>query len=258
MASIKASPPVSWFTEGDTLQFLMLGPAAAGKTTMLYKLKIDGWKKKEIIPQMHALRQDGPEGCKDPAYHYEEFATSQGKYGIWEIPGYPVMQRMWPMFYRYLRMDAVIYVVDGFSHWPDFGRVPPPDAPRPVEPRNTPELAQEMFAAKRQMEFLLNEEELRCAAFVLVLNTNFPLPENLGKEDMEKDAQRKHDTLCEALFEMLGVSEFREHGGWNSRRFHAVAFNCAEITRDHRKWQEVVNHIYTIYKDIGEGSRFGD
>merc|ERR1719379_2549788 len=260
IASIKASPPFSWFSGDDGLQFLMLGPEKAGKTTLLYKLKIMGWKKKEIIPTMNALRRDeGEEGCKDPAYHYEELSTWGMNYGIWEVPGYPVMRRMWPMFYRYLRMDAVIYVVDAFSHWPDFGREPDPTTTlKREEPRNTEKLAEEMHVAKQEIAFLLNEEELRCAAFVLILNTNFPLPENLSKENMEKDAERKHEGLCEALKAMLGVPEFEERGGWNSRRFRAFVFNCAEITREHPKWKDVVTHIQTIYRDIGEGSRFGD
>merc|ERR1712176_877961 len=89
-------------------------------------------------------------GGRDPAYHYEELNSAHFKYGIWEIPGNEVFTRMWPMFYRYVRMSAVLFVVDAFSeHKEDVDR---------------------LTKARSWINFLLNEDEIRTAAFVLILN----------------------------------------------------------------------------------------
>merc|ERR1719401_2468812 len=91
----------------------------------------------------------------DPGYHYEElYHNSMGRYGIWDVPGNEAYVRMWPMFYRYVNITAVIFVVDVK---PDYV--------------TTPEGENRIAKARRLMRFLLNEDELRVAAFVLILNT---------------------------------------------------------------------------------------
>uniref|UniRef100_A0A7S1M5N9 ADP-ribosylation factor-like protein 1 n=1 Tax=Alexandrium catenella TaxID=2925 RepID=A0A7S1M5N9_ALECA len=233
--SVAQTPPFSWFQNQEFFQFLMLGLEDAGKTTFLYRLKIGvgSWKKHEIIRSMASMKspKEGDVGnCKDPAYHYEELRSSSvGRYGIWEVPGSEVMVRMWPMFYRYLRITAVFFVVDAFSD----------------QRENMERIAQ----ASRQIRFLLNEDELRIAAFVLVINSvtpegaDAPTPEN---SEFEK-----------ALEEMLGVPEIEQEMP-HKNRFLKVSINCSEITRESPVWEKLLRDIGKIQKGIGEGSMFDD
>merc|ERR1712113_779878 len=111
---------------------------------------------------------------KDPCYHYEEMTSkSLGQYGIWDIPGSEVMVRMWPMFYRYLRMTAVFFVVDAFS----------------ASKEDLDKIAQ----ARHQIEFLLNEDELRTAAFVLIINTGYK--EGVDSADTEYEWHEFEEAL---------------------------------------------------------------
>merc|ERR1711972_470079 len=109
-----------------------------------------GWKRDDIKRDLAYIKKcEGPCG-RDPSYHYEEMSSMSMKYGIWEVPGNEVMMRMWPMFYRYVRISAVLFVVDVYSeHWSDVETV---------------------TANRYWMNLLLNEDELRTAAFVLILN----------------------------------------------------------------------------------------
>merc|ERR1719262_1299162 len=51
---------------------------------------------------------------RDVGYHYEELTGSRKfKYGIWDVPGSKAMRRIWPMFYRYVKISAVIFMIDG-------------------------------------------------------------------------------------------------------------------------------------------------
>merc|ERR1719221_1097731 len=112
--SISETPPFSWLKSEEVMQFLMLGLDAAGKTTLLYRIKIDGWKTAEIIKDMtHLKRMMDGASCKDPAYHYEQLVSKHiGQYGVWEVPGDPTMMDLWPIFYRYLRIACILFVVD--------------------------------------------------------------------------------------------------------------------------------------------------
>mmetsp|Transcript_19499 Transcript_19499/g.51619 ORF Transcript_19499/g.51619 Transcript_19499/m.51619 type:complete len:233 (-) Transcript_19499:103-801(-) len=217
-------PPFSWFASSEVNQFLMLGLEDAGKTTLLYKLKIPGWQQTEIIRDMHRLKKEYP--SKDPSYHYEEMSASQmPRYGVWEVPGNEVSMRMWPMFYRYLRIDAVFFVVDNFS----------------ADRDNIDKLVR----AREQMEILLNEDELRTSAFVLVLNS--PTPDSEERKESEAEHAR-------VLLEMLGAYE-HEQATAHRDRFYRVSFNCADVSRQGPEWEKILKDIREVYNRIGQGSR---
>merc|ERR1712151_1431453 len=122
---------------------------------------------KKVDPQTPAGR--------DPTYHYEEMKWKALKYGIWEIPGSDVMIRQWPMFYRYVRMSACLFVVDAHSD----------------------KKFDEIEKSRYWLQYLLNEDELRCAAFVLVLNIR----------PQEKTPQKDNAIEENVILEMLGVPE---------------------------------------------------
>jgi hypothetical protein len=122
---------------------------------LLYRLKIPGWKfgqrgngdggMADALPFDPSLEKRREE---DPGYHYEEFSTRDGwEYGIWDLPGDLWWQRLWPTFYRFQAVNAVVFIVDGQD-----------EDPLSVQ------------RAKAQFRQLLAEDELRACAFVVVVN----------------------------------------------------------------------------------------
>ncbi|CAE8686733.1 unnamed protein product, partial [Polarella glacialis] len=212
-------------------QFLMLGLEGAGKTTLLYKLRIEGWKSHEIILAMKNLKKSHEGGePKDPAYHYEEFqSTTLGSYGIWDIPGDEVMRRLWPMFYRYLHIGAVLFVVDAFS--PDTFSL------------NEANL-QRLRDAKAAIHYLLNEDELRTAAFVVILNmdTHTQAVQSKGASAVNLEEQKEMEG---AILEMLGVPEIMQQNA-HKDRFQTAVLNCSETSRKDPKWEQILKDVYRI------------
>lgn len=218
----------------DILQFTMFGMEEAGKTTLLYRLKIPQWKREDIKVDISLLREKKDTGVArgggDPTYHYEEMYSSRHKfkYGIWEVPGNEVMVRQWPLFYRYNRINAVIFVVDAWS-------------------KNMFDL-DKIDQARYWLHFLLNEDELRCAAFVLVLNVK-------QLENEEKDP--REEAKEKAIHEMLGVPEI-ESQPIHGERFYKFSCNCADIDRImYPKWEDCLRFISEVYWQKGEGSFWG-
>lgn len=229
---VSEMPPFKWFQGNEPFQILMLGPEGAGKTTLLYKLKIPGWKKADITRDMsnmkreqHGLGVDGGLGIKDPGYHYEEFRSDiLRQYGIWDIPGNDAFMRLWPMFYRYVRISAIVFVVDNFSAERD--------------------KLERIVQAREMIQFLLNEDELRVCCFWLVLNVDWPT-------DNEPSASEKDHKA--ALYEMLGVLDITNEPAHRTRFFKAT-INCAETTSEHSTWEEILKAIRKVYFHIGEGA----
>mmetsp|Transcript_6654 Transcript_6654/g.11623 ORF Transcript_6654/g.11623 Transcript_6654/m.11623 type:complete len:247 (+) Transcript_6654:65-805(+) len=223
----------NFLRDQHVMQFLLLGLEDAGKTTLLYRLKIPQWKKNEITRELQHIKQDK----KDPSYHYEELTGKSDtipKYGVWDIPGNEHMKRMWPMFYKYIRISAVIFVVD--ASLPEQGQVP--------------EKIAMMDEARRQMHFLLNEDELRRAAFILVLNTKKPVEERPSKPELN---EREYEA---AVIEMLGVKSIYKT---QAERFYHVSMDCADATPNtsypgDQTWTDILKRIKLIHGHFGEGS----
>lgn len=251
-------PPFSLLGNKANLQFIMFGLEGAGKSTFLYKLKIPKWKRDDIIRDMAYMkkREITIPGGRDPAYHYEELSSSSAgmKYGIWDIPGNDVFTRISPIFYRYNRMSAVLFVVDAFSdHWDDVNKI---------------------TEARYRLNFLLNEDELRPAAFVLILNVGTlsknqqPAKTEVLKHetfaalerDGHKDASKDMTDQERALYEMLGVPEILKSEA-HKERFFAFSCNCADFsTADaatQQKWENCLCKIKDVYGIRGEGSHSG-
>eukprot|EP00397_Hematodinium_sp_SG-2012_P055600 GEMP01067984.1.p1 GENE.GEMP01067984.1~~GEMP01067984.1.p1 ORF type:complete len:202 (+),score=37.75 GEMP01067984.1:82-687(+) len=150
--------PRCW-SKGENRQFLLVGPEGSGKTTFLYLLKITQWKKHDYLKDAQKIKDDF-------GYHYEEFTKSTIPYGIWDIPGQENLRPFLASFYRYLQMDAVLYMIDAndiltadFDHIEDI---------------------------RHHVHFLLNEDELRNAAFVVIANTKGKGEGAASREDMEE------------------------------------------------------------------------
>jgi len=135
-------------------QMVMLGLKGAGKTTLLYQLLMGGLVQgeyKNINKLVSDMKGDGESKDDDISYHYEELTSKVPglrKYGLWDVPG--SLSAVWPTFYRYIRITATIFVVNAS--------------------KEATEKESELREAKRVLAFLLNEDELRQAAFIVIIN----------------------------------------------------------------------------------------
>lgn len=231
-------------------QVMLFGPEGSGKTTLLYKLKCPGWDAHDLKRDMKSLRETrGNERPKDPGYHYEELSDNKiGRYGVWDVPGSDAFIRMWPMFYRYVNVSAVLYVVDASTQG--------------IEGK---EGENRVAQARRMMRFLLNEDELRLAAFFLILNVRQPDPAAPGSvggpavaDGTSTKTSRDDDVniyeSVDTVKEMLAVSRIEDEP-WNKIRFKSFAIDCSDISKTDVRWTSAIDDIYRVFLAIGHGSR---
>lgn len=214
---------------GEAQQLLLLGLEGAGKTTLLYKLKLPGWTRDEVTRDVAAMKRemvhpDGTIGCRDPGYHYEELrGYNLRQYGVWDVPGSDAFVRLWPMFYRYVSISAVVFVIDHFSpERHDLDRIQ---------------------RARELIHTLLSEDELRACCFWIILNVGYS---DEGPSAIEVERER-------ATLEMLGVPELKAEPAHAERLFEA-SINCAEVTKQSSVWELVLRETRRMYFRIGEGS----
>lgn len=211
----------------------------AGKTTFLYKLKCESWKQEQIIKEMKYLKDLG----KDPVYHYEEFLGPRSyKYGIWDIPGQEVDLGLTNMFYKYLRVAAVFFMVD--------------------TRREFAEDYEKVEKTKALFDFLLNEDELRNCAFVLIYNIrdteNSSKPSTPKKTSMEEPQTVPTEQLGESIYEqavkeMLQVEWVKEQPQ-HKHRFLERRFNASNP--DRAAWNN--NTILPIWRIQRESTAGAD
>lgn len=230
-------PPFSFFKSDNVYQFLLVGLEGAGKSSLLYKLKVNQWKPHELIRDFAGIRQ--PPGAnqqsEDPGYHYEELSSRsiRGTYGIWDIPGNETFMEMWPMFYRYLQINGIIFVVDAHSqNW---------DKPDKI------------VQAREQIHILLNEDELRGAAFFLILNQAHGEKEK-DDEEGKKRKEADNEERCDILEDMLGVPELKASMVFR-RRLRIVRMDCTAVQPTDKTWdKDVLQEARKIFELFGEGA----
>jgi GTPase SAR1 family protein len=109
-------------------QILVLGLDGAGKTTFLYADKWDNFEPTH-------------------GFNYEEIKLEKiVKVGLWDVSGKKTLRCLWPLFYKNMNFNAVVFIVD--SDNPD----------RYAE-------------ARKELHILVNEEELRQVPFLIIFNT---------------------------------------------------------------------------------------
>ena len=123
-------------------QVLLAGLDEAGKTTFLLA---------DVVKSVSTIESTY-------GFNYQEKIIGEVmRVGIWDIGGRDTLRCLWPSFYRNIPFAAVIYVVD------------------PWEEERLPE-------ARRELQILTNEEELREAAFCIILNTH-------GRKEILKESE---------------------------------------------------------------------
>uniref|UniRef100_A0A7S2VL33 ADP-ribosylation factor n=1 Tax=Zooxanthella nutricula TaxID=1333877 RepID=A0A7S2VL33_9DINO len=195
-------------------QIVMFGLEGSGKTTFLYRLKLPGWS--TITTALEEVRQAGD----DPGYHYEEFTSPYLRsFGIWDVPGSAAMIPLWPMFYRYVKVEAVFFVVNGS------------DAFLKKEDKIT--------EIGRHIATLLNEDELRKSSFILIIN-DFESSEGEEQRSERDKVRRGNDhTNWQAFRDILGIRRFEE----DYSNFKAVHMNCAKVSESNETWRQILSFV---------------
>mmetsp|Transcript_7788 Transcript_7788/g.8480 ORF Transcript_7788/g.8480 Transcript_7788/m.8480 type:complete len:184 (-) Transcript_7788:83-634(-) len=137
----------------EVKQVFLCGLDGSGKTTFLYtKILQPGWKADSTM-----------------GFNYEEIREEGKKIGIWDVGGKDSTRSLWATYYRNVRMNGVIFLVDTA----DADRIP---------------------EARRLLHLLANEEELREAIFLIIFNRH-ETDEDLEEDDVEI----QHNELKEKL-----------------------------------------------------------
>lgn len=175
----------------------------------MYRLKIPHWK--TITSDMQEMRQPLEDGtCIDAGYHYEEFTSSKLDYGIWECPGTPAMRQMWSFFYRAVKIHGVIFVVDSYNQKED-----------------------DINLAKYYLHLLMNEDELRSAAFIVVINSRSSKPYDEGNDELQYK---------------LGLHELHKSC---KDRVKLVVLDVARVKEHDKAWHTCLDHARTVITRSG-------
>lgn len=261
--------------QSDTPMFLMLGLDKAGKTTLLYRLKCKGWDEVEMVEDMRVMREwskKTPEGKEsteeetaiveagaeaaeedvveiapdDSGYHYEEFQRLYSL-GIWEIPGSEAMRHVWSTIYRTIKIHGVFFVVNA-------------DDASDADPAS--EGAARIDLARRLLHALMNEDELRLAAFAVIINLRMdPPPEQLKNKDKANEIRAKHQELRDSvlvgkqLFYRLGLHTVHKQV---SDRLRDFTMDVLTIHETHKQWTTVLEHMRVTLKNplVSYGLKF--
>ena len=85
---------MSYFTSGKERRILLIGLDSAGKTTILYKLKLD-----ETVSTVPTL-----------GFNVESVQVGKTNFTVWDVGGQDSIRRLWKHYYQ--GTQAVIFVVD--------------------------------------------------------------------------------------------------------------------------------------------------
>lgn len=217
--------------------FLILGMEGAGKTTLLYRLKFGrSWKtmRRDLLDMKEGSQYEEP----SVMYHYEDLSMMKSS-GVWDIPGSEAMQHMWRMIYHAITIHGIFFVVDA-SDALDTGRTGPAAKEDPEDDKKDKEArGKRISMARKQIQRLLNEEELRRAPLVVILNFRKP---TLEKND---------HLLLDELEYKLGLKNLHPS---LEKRVMVRRLNCDALkTEDDNKWKEVT---YELKQKLNEDWSF--
>lgn len=225
-------------SKGEDLTFIILGPEAAGKTTLLYKLKCPSWTGiKSAITTMRAENDD-------VGYHYEEF-TAPFLHGIWEVPGNEAMKYMWPSFYRAIKMHGVVYVVDE-EDLPDLVGITPPNKDKDKKPEAR-QRDDNLLEIRRDLHCLMAEDDLRNSGFAIIVNQK--------RQAKDKKAggvvsDKRRDLRIDQVKYRLGLHELHPSMKWRAQCFSFNFINdLGSQGAKSKLWLEVLNWLRSVTED---------
>jgi ADP-ribosylation factor protein 6 len=209
-------------------QLLILGLEQAGKTTLLYRLRLG--KECPAEDEMRRMREfkerrekgdvkervvwQAPE---DHGYHYEVLQRPL-ECGIWEVPGTPALRHVWKSFYRNIRIHGIIFVVDKSRE----------DDDRYVD------------EARKEIHFLMNEDELRKAVFVVIMNDK-----QTGKRAKAAAAAKgsSREDEEDMLSYKLGLHDLHPCCKWKVKYWTLDVSELKEAGLSQSRWNEIAEWI---------------
>jgi len=217
-------------------QFIILGMDAVGKTTLLYKLKFGNTvEADDFIHELKDMRKMDENGkCRDPGYHYEELAGRGGySFGCWEIPGTSAMRQTWTMFYRAVKMHVCIFVVGEKDI---------------VDGRHR------MAVVKKNLHYLMNEDELKSACFCVVFNNK-----TWEKTPTALEGPGGQTTVFDPVLEnnevyyKLGLHDLHPSCAWRTKTFifDVMKLGSSESDKEFKKLAEFAKETMKDPKGFG-------
>mmetsp|Transcript_58861 Transcript_58861/g.164410 ORF Transcript_58861/g.164410 Transcript_58861/m.164410 type:complete len:257 (-) Transcript_58861:115-885(-) len=241
-----------WTRRSDHPQFLILGLEQAGKTTLLYRLKLgQNWATMvedlaEMRDPMKARANYPLKEGYDAGYHYEEFHMLDNC-GIWDLPGTLGMTSFWSSVYNLIQVHGIFFVVDGT------------------------EVRREKIAAARQhIHTLMNEDALRRAFCVVIINNKRKARKRFDsfedgrhiadnrltpKSDMtpyNSRAEEADENHVERLPYRLGLHNLHESCEWRVKHF-VIDCNALDGAKD-PEWLKVLKFCQ---QTLGNSKGFG-
>lgn len=213
--------------ESEVQQFLILGPEKSGKTTLLYRLKF-GLEWTNMSQDLEEMRNPNNEEAFDTGFHYEEFSMLSNC-GLWDVPA--GLRDVWNAWYNTLVIHGIFFVVDAA----DLELIT-----RKRESRRVEEANMRISKARKTLQALICEDDLRRACFTVVINSRL---DKLAALRLQKEqVQETHP-----LFYRLGLHELHQSCAW---RVKAFVVDCDKLDGEKAPaWQPILDHVKCVLKD---------
>jgi hypothetical protein len=249
------------FTRQEAQHYLLAGVEGVGKTTLLYRLKapstLSFQQLADSIGEINETRdgkvasadeeekpldaksqEEGPPKGPKWTYHFEMFDG----YGVWDFPGSLSVSELLPTVYRSVYMTAVLFVVDC-----DDLREPQSDEEKLL-------LQARLDRSARLLRFLLYEDELRSAAFCVLVNEHkaqahhFHNKSSHGKANEGRRAPEQYDLNENRYYYELNIDELEREDPAIESRLKLFTLDCAALQHRDRdpKWKSILEHINRV------------
>lgn len=226
-------------------QVVVFGPQGAGKTLFFLRLIFGDNKWKDLPKDLEGMAENKGESS---GYVYDVVNTKMiGPVGFWDVPGNAVVRNIWPMFYRYITVTCVIFMVD--STMP----LKKGDTSQAELANDKKKLLIGLEKQKGSIHFLLNEDELVNAAFILILNTREEPKKRGVVETPEEVARKQHEAeewdAC--VKDALGVQKLKE-----CVRFLCISLDANAMTVDCENFagnsdDSILGHLKKVLVESG-------
>ena len=230
-------------TSSADLQLLLLGAADAGKTTLLYRLKFgSAWDKKDLLKDLSEV-----EPTEKNLFHYEAFparTAASCSYGVWDLPGRVSLRTTWPLFYRNLAVNGLLFMIRESQLL-----------------GGTSEDRREIEDLGLWLRFLLCEEELRGAPLCVLVNKISAEDDSAQSSDASSAADassaveelsaqpetqniEEHSQLsAKECLEILGLVSEREDELGGKDRIKVFFLDAADVNVSRGMWPRVVDFV---------------
>jgi GTPase SAR1 family protein len=184
-------------------QILLVGNEKAGKTLFLKKL-------------MDMKKSDTENVVIDPttAFNYINLSFNNISYDIWELGGDTISRLYWPTFYRNLKFDAVIFIIN-------------------LSDKSS------YTTAMKELLILVNQEELKDANLYVIFN--IILNEDDKKKNWENELKDKSEIANNLMSDLRACSVH----SFDTRIFWFI-FDITKMKEGETKTTEMLNKILNL------------